>query len=357
MIQTEIPYQLQRLGVIMRGEMGNPHEVMGVLNPAAARGPDGKLYLFARTVAANNYSRIGIGEVRFNEQGEPMDVRRMGYALEPTESYEQNQKTAGCEDPRITFVEPLGYYVMTYTAYGPLGPRIAIAISKDLMAWQRKGPAKFAFMPSYRVDFDLYDNKDAFLFPKPVRDPHGVWALAMIHRHSHRQGCLLGMPVVPEGISEARASIWISYCSLQPAQQDAANLQDWRDHCLLATSSAAWEEVKIGGGTPPVQTPQGWLMLYHGVSGRILLNTDHQPYVNYSAGVLILDTEEPRKVIYRSTQPILQPLVSEERQGIVPNVVFPTGVDLHVNAGKPSYLDVYYGMADSCIGAARMRLP
>ena len=53
-IQTKIPYQLQRLGVIMRGEMGNPHEVMGVLNPAVARGPDGKLYLFARTVAANN---------------------------------------------------------------------------------------------------------------------------------------------------------------------------------------------------------------------------------------------------------------------------------------------------------------
>ena len=98
-------------------------------------------------------------------------------------------------------------------------------------------------------------------------------------------------------------------------------------------------------------------MLYHGVSGRILLNTDHQPYVNYSAGVLILDTEEPRKVIYRSTQPILQPLVAEERRGIVPNVVFPTGVDLHMNAGKPSYLDVYYGMADSSIGAARMWLP
>ena len=53
-IQTETPYQLQRLGVIMRGEPGNPHEVMGVLNPAVARGLDGKLYLFARTVFMRN---------------------------------------------------------------------------------------------------------------------------------------------------------------------------------------------------------------------------------------------------------------------------------------------------------------
>jgi predicted GH43/DUF377 family glycosyl hydrolase len=140
------PYQLQRLGTIMRGDANNPDEALGVLNPAVARSPDDKLYLFARIVAAGNYSRIGIAEVLFDAQGEPVNVKRLGYVLEPTESYECNETTAGCEDPRITFVEPLGYYVMTYTAYGPLGPRIALATSKDLMHWQRIGPAKFAFM-------------------------------------------------------------------------------------------------------------------------------------------------------------------------------------------------------------------
>lgn len=178
-------YCLSRIGVIMRAEKDNPHEAMGVLNPATARGPDGKLYLFARIVAAGNYSRIGIAEVLFDTQDNPVSVKRMGYALEPSESHERNARTAGCEDPRITFVEPLGYYVMTYTAFGPLGPRIALARSKDLMTWERIGPVKFAFMPQYGVDFDLYDNKDAYLFPQPVRDPHGRLALAMIHRPSN----------------------------------------------------------------------------------------------------------------------------------------------------------------------------
>ena len=127
----------------------------------------------------------------------PVGVRRLGYALEPTESYEQNQHTAGCEDPRITFVEPLGYYVMTYTAYGPTGPRVALALSTDLMTWRRLGPVKFSFMPGYRVDFDLYDNKDAYLFPDLVRDPCGQWALAMIHRPSHQQASPRGGSVLP----------------------------------------------------------------------------------------------------------------------------------------------------------------
>jgi beta-1,2-mannobiose phosphorylase / 1,2-beta-oligomannan phosphorylase len=346
-------YQLQRLRVVMRGDPANPDEALGVLNPATARGPDGKLYLFARIVAAGNYSRIGIGEVVFDPNGEPVEVKRLGYALEPSESWERNDRTAGCEDPRITFVEPLGYYVMTYTAYGPCGPRIALAYSKDLLAWQRIGPAKFAFMPQYHVDFDLYDNKDAMLFPMPVRDPHGELALAMIHRPSHMQGQAHKMPVLPTGITEPRPSIWISYCSLERARHDASELLVWRDHRLLATPAQAWEQLKIGGGTPPVLTRRGWLMIYHGVSGHIVENTDHQPDVRYCAGAMVLDADDPRHVLYRSTEPVLSPEAGEEKDGVVPNVVFPTGIDAREN-GR---LDVYYGMADSRIGVACMTLP
>ena len=64
-------FKLQRLGMLMEPEPGNPHEIEGVLNPAAARGPDGQLYLFPRLVARGNYSRIGIARVRFNEAGDP----------------------------------------------------------------------------------------------------------------------------------------------------------------------------------------------------------------------------------------------------------------------------------------------
>ena len=103
-----IGFQLQRLGLVMEPQPGNPLEVEGVLNPAAARGLDGQLYLFPRLVASGNYSRIGIARVQFNEAGDPVGVERLGIALEPEEDYEKRPNVSGgCEDPRITSVEPL----------------------------------------------------------------------------------------------------------------------------------------------------------------------------------------------------------------------------------------------------------
>src|ERR1022692_4847231 len=147
-----VGFKLQRLGLMMEPEPGNPQEVEGVLNPAAARGPDGKLYLFPRLVAKGNYSRIGIARVRFNEAGDPAGVERLGIALEPEADYERRRGGAGgCEDPRITFVEPLQRYMMTYTALTPHGPRIAVALSADLFHWQRLGLAAFA--PYFGIAF------------------------------------------------------------------------------------------------------------------------------------------------------------------------------------------------------------
>src|ERR1700723_3868620 len=111
---------------------GNQQKIEGVLNPAAARGPDGELYLFPR-------SRIGIARVCFNEAGDPAGVERLGIALEPEAGYELRPGGGGCEDPRITFVEPLQRYVMTYAALSSIGPRIAFAISEDLFRWTRLG--------------------------------------------------------------------------------------------------------------------------------------------------------------------------------------------------------------------------
>ena len=81
-------FQMKRFGMIMEPESGNALEVEGVLNPAAARGPDGQLYLFPRLVAKGNYSRIGIARVLFNEAGDPTGVERLGIALEPEAGYE-----------------------------------------------------------------------------------------------------------------------------------------------------------------------------------------------------------------------------------------------------------------------------
>ena len=174
-------FKLQRLGLLMEPEPGNPQEIEGVLNPAAARGPDGKLYLFPRLVAKGNYSRIGIARVRFNESGDPAGVERLGIALEPEADYELRPGGGGgCEDPRITYVEPLRRYLMTYTAYSPEGPRIALAESEDLFQWQRLGLATFGRYQG--IEIGGVDDKDASVFPVAIPNPSGHPELAMLHR-------------------------------------------------------------------------------------------------------------------------------------------------------------------------------
>jgi predicted GH43/DUF377 family glycosyl hydrolase len=332
----------------MRGDPDDPREALGVLNPAACRGPDGQLYLLPRIVAARNYSRIGIARVLFDDGDDPVGVERLGYALEPDESFERNPATAGVEDPRVTYVAALQHYLMTYTAYGPLGPRIALAASTDLHTWRRLGPALFEYEPQFRADFNLYHNKDAAIFPEPVRGPDGRPCLAMFHRPDFSVGP--DYRAVPSGIAEERPSIWLSYCPLDTAQRDLRALAFWGQHHLLAVPEQDWEILKIGGGTPPVRTSRGWVTLFHGVSGRILEGVDHQPEVHYAAGVLVLDLDDPRQVLYRSATPILKPDTTEEQSGIVDNVVFPTGVDVR----SDRRIDIYYGMADARIGAARL---
>src|SRR5664279_1585992 len=173
--------KLHRLGLMMEPEPGNPQEVEGVLNPAATRGPDGNLYLFPRLVAKNNYSRIGIARVLFNKKGDPVGVERLGIALEPEADYElRSDGSGGCEDARITFVEPLKQYIMSYTAFSPHGPRIALARSVDIFHWERLGLATFT--PYQGIEFGNVDDKDASLFSTSILNPGLKPELAMLHR-------------------------------------------------------------------------------------------------------------------------------------------------------------------------------
>ena len=127
--------------MMMEPEPGNPQEVEGVLNPAAVRGPDGELYLFPRLVAQGQLFAHrhcpGSSSMR-----PAIRAASSGWALrlEPEADYElRPDGGGGCEDPRVTFVEPLQRYVMTYTALSPSGPRIALAVSEDLFHWERIG--------------------------------------------------------------------------------------------------------------------------------------------------------------------------------------------------------------------------
>ncbi|MBA3431217.1 MAG: glycosidase, partial [Actinobacteria bacterium] len=149
---------MRRLGVVMTPDPNDAREAWGVLNPACARGSDGQLYLFPRLVAEGNYSRVGRARVLYRD-GAPAGVERLGVVLEPEEAWERNTRTAGVEDPRITFLPSLDVHVMTYSAYGPLGSRIGLAVSHDSTVWQRLGPARFNYEAELRTDMNLYSNK------------------------------------------------------------------------------------------------------------------------------------------------------------------------------------------------------
>ncbi|HZK98020.1 MAG TPA: hypothetical protein VFC67_27710 [Prolixibacteraceae bacterium] len=347
--------KMQRLGQIMEPEPGNPMEVEGVLNPAAVRGPDGELYLFPRYVAKGNYSRIGIARVKFNKDGDPESVERLGIALEPEADYELRPNGGGCEDPRVTYVEMLQCYVMTYTAHSPIGPRIALAMSDDLFHWKRLGLATFGMYDD--IDFVHVDNKDASLFPVAIPNHAGKMQMAILHR-----------PLFPGTTPEETArmgkkrlfdldheSIWISYCPISLDGLKPNQLGLFNSHHRLATPVSPWERLKIGGGTPPILTKHGWLIIYHGVSDLAKGKEKHQ--LCYSAGVMILSEKHPRMIHYRSGKPVLTPELLSERSGIIDNVVFPTGIDQRDDLGQPNRFDVYYGMADSRIGVARLDLP
>ncbi|MBX2981427.1 MAG: hypothetical protein KF843_02020 [Flavobacteriales bacterium] len=349
-------FKMERLGLIMEPEPGNPLEVEGTLNPAAVRGPDGHLYLFPRLVAKGNYSRIGIARVKFNEAGDPYGVERLGIALEPEADYELHEGGGGCEDPRVTFLERFGKYLMTYTAFSSIGPRIAMAVSEDLMHWKRLGLATFEAYNG--IDFVHVDNKDASLFPVAIPNHAGKMQFALIHRPLFTGS--LPEETCREPLSRAvdpqRESIWISYCPLPLEGHELNEVGLFNSHHRLATPVSPWEMLKIGGGTPPMLTSHGWLMLYHGVSKTTKpVNAGRQ--LCYSAGVMILSEKCPREILYRSQEPVLTPESPEELEGTIANVVFPTGVDRRDDLGTPDRFDVYYGMADSRIGVARLHVP
>ncbi|MDT3329687.1 MULTISPECIES: glycosidase [Microbacterium] len=346
--ETHVPYRLTRMGVVMTPAAGDPNEVEGVLNPGSGRGPDGELYLLPRLVADGNVSRVGLARVVV-EDGVPTRVEREGVVLEPDRGWERGVGNAGVEDPRVTWIETLGLHVMTYVAYGPLGPRTAIAVSSDLREWRRLGPALFRYQDDLDMDLNLFHNKDTVFFPEPVTAPDGREALAVLHRPMWDLGeTKPGQGVrVPAGVEDERQSIWISYIPLADVRDDLAALTLWEQHRFVAGPEFPFEALKIGGGPPPRRIPEGWLVLHHGVTGVLESAFAQQQKVNYAAGALILDADDPSTVVARTPEPLLAPETDDERSGIVPNVVFPTAIE-----EVDGRLFVFYGMADSKIGVA-----
>lgn len=341
--------KVERLGIVLEPD-GSAEEAEGVLNPAFARTRDGTALLYPRVVQRENISRIE--RVALHEQGGRSWAERRGYALEPQAPYElRPQPGYGCEDPRITYVPVLGEYLMAYTAFGPDGPRVALARSHDGIEWQRIGLVVFEH-PGATVG----DDKDAAFFPEPVISPEGVPSIAFYHRpmlHISTVDGLAAIPLIQKMPFVDRESIRIAYVPLDAVLLDRTALLRVGESVLALPPDDRWGSIRIGAGTPPVAIDEGWMSLFHAVD--VVGDEGSHPRFCYSAGIVVHDRERPHHVLYRSPAPVLSPEREAELRGIVDNVVFPTGIDPRPDLGARVF-DVYYGMADYSCGAARLTL-
>lgn len=213
----------------------------------------------------------------------------------------------GIEDPRIVKLEDENRYAVVYTAYSESGPLVSLATTEDFETYRRFG----AVMPP--------DDKDASLFPRKFNGRY-----VLLHRPSP-SSFLLG------------AHIWISY---------SPDLKHWGDSAILlpARKGSWWDAYKVGLGPQPIETKEGWLIIYHGVKTTAAGSI-------YRLGLALLDLDDPSKLITRCDEWIFGPSEMYERIGDVPDVTFPCGVVL-----KGDDLIMYYGAADTTMAIATASL-
>ena len=209
----------------------------------------------------------------------------------------------GVEDPRITQVD--GRYYFTYVAVSRHGPATALASTVDFRSFERHG---VIFCP---------ENKDVVLFPGKLNG-----AFAALHR-----------PVCATPFT--RPEMWLAR---------SPDLLHWGQHTPLPLPGGEWQSGRVGAGCPPIRLPGGWLVLYHGNRPP----TRPGEVGEYFGGALLLDADDPSRVVKWAAEPFLRPEAAFEVSGFVPNVVFPTGV---VEAGDE--LLVYYGAADAATAVTK----
>jgi predicted GH43/DUF377 family glycosyl hydrolase len=284
-------------------------EAKATFNPGAVC-DGGKVHLFYRAMSNDNTSVLGyaasLDGVHFTE-------RSPGPAYVPRAAFEQKLVpggNSGCEDPRLTKLDDRIY--MCYTAFaGKDVPRVAFTSisSADLIA------KKWTWSDPVLISPPGMDDKDAALFPRKIG---GKYVFL------HRMG---------------GSDIWID-------RVDSLDFDGTKKflggEILMRPRDTAWDSRRIGISAPPIETPHGWLLLYHGISKRTF---------HYSVRAALLDLEHPERVLYRTEDSILDPKMPYEREGIVQNVVFPCGT-----ATIRGELFVYYGGGDKVTGVATTQL-
>jgi predicted GH43/DUF377 family glycosyl hydrolase len=275
-----------------------PYPAHTVFNPGATLLKDGTTLLLCRVEDRRGHSHLCAARSKNGVDGWIIDPQP---TLLPQPA-EYPEELWGIEDARITYVEEIRKYVIAYTAFGKSGPGVALAATEDFRSFERYG---LVMQP---------DDKDAALLPRRV---NGNFAL--IHRPMYESG----------------AHVWISF---------SPDLHNWGTHQLMlqARRGSWWDANKVGLSPPLIETPHGWLMIYHGVrhtaAGCL-----------YRLGLALFDLKKPDVCLARGDSWIFGPEAPYERQGDVCNVAFPCGLTI---AGDGDTISLYYGAADTSIALA-----
>lgn len=308
---------------ILSAKEGSNWENLGTLNPACIY-ENGTFWMFYRAAADDDRHTISIGLAKSTD-GIHFERCFDSPILSPDPD---GPDCNGIEDPRVIKLD--GLYYMTYASrpyptgkyWLPKNERIEyipenlpatapdflhtnisvtyLAVSEDMVHWKKLG----------RLTDTRHDDRDVFFFPEKVNGK-----FIMLSRSQNRVGAEYGCD---------KPSIWISYSD---------DLLEWDNYKLLCKGKEKWEGKKIGGSTPPIKTDKGWLFIYHGVEDK--------EEGEYCVGAMLLDLENPEKIIARTKEPIMKPEFEYETTGFYSGCVFPTAAfDINGN------LYVYYGSGD-----------
>ncbi len=293
MVKNELFRRSRHNPIITAEDM--PYLCSVVFNPGATKVGDQTLLLL-RVEDLEGKSHLTVARSHDGVTGWRIEEEPLISPSHDAGSYEE----FGCEDPRITYLYEINRWIIAYTAYSSFGAGVALATTANFQSVERFG---LVLAPI---------NKDAAVFPRMINGYY--W---MLHRPA-------------AGDME---HIWLT---------KSEDLIHWGGPwcILMERGGPMWDSHKVGANTIPIETEEGWLILYHGVKMMAGAPT-------YRMGLALLDLEDPRILISRLPYWVLGPNAPYETAGAVPNVVFPCG---HTQNGDE--ILVYYGAADCSICVA-----
>jgi len=280
---------------------GNGWESAGTFNPAVVF-HDGKFVMLYRAQDKAGTSRLGYAEssdgIHFTRRPDPV------FSAET--DYEEN---GGVEDPRLVRID--GAYYLTYTGYNKKEAQLCLAVSKDLIHWERKG----VILPAYKGRWNVRWTKSGAIVPQKVNSKYWMYWLGTTADNADQMG--------------------LAYSS------DLLHWTDATARPVLPRRLGRFDSRVVEPGPPPMITPSGIVLIYNGADDKLV----------YRTGVAVFDLQDPSKVISRTDKPIFAPENDWEIHGQVPNVVFVEGAVEH----RGRYL-LYYGAGDQNVGVAEANL-